>query len=175
MHASLVNQTTPSAALDVDHQHAGSFDTIFQTHACFPMESRFLPLFFLLLTRIPSFVVATDNDGPGNNGDHGQDPEESSSLRPENECKIPPYSDPGRIQESAIVDKERLLFQGRCFLACASHLDDSKVKRINDISVYWPIMKVKRSCKVERMVSRSSMQHANEVLANYLCHISGES
>ena len=131
------------------------------------MESRFLPVFFLLLTRIPSFVVATDNDGRGN-GDHGQDPEESSSLRPENECRIPPYSDPGRIQDSAIaiVDKERLLFQGRCFLACASHLEEPKVKRISDISVYWPIMKAK-NCKIERMVSQSSMQHASKVLANY--------
>ena len=120
------------------------------------MESRFLPAFFLLLVWIPSVVVATDNDGPGN-GDHGQDPEESSSLRPENECRIPPYSDPGRIQESAIIDKERLLFQGRCFLACASHLEEPKVKRISDISVYWPIMKVKKSCVVERMVSQSLM------------------
>ena len=134
----------------------------------FPMESRFLPVLFLLLAGIPSIVVATDNDGSGNGG-HGQDPEESSRLRPESECRIPPYSDPGRIQESAITDKERLLFQGRCFLACASHLEEPKVKRISDISVYWPIMKVKKSCAVERMVSQPSMQYnyAYAALTNY--------
>lgn len=132
------------------------------------MESRFLPVLFLLLAGIPSIVVATDYDGSGNGG-HGQDPEESSRLRPESECRIPPYSDPGRIQESAITDKERLLFQGRCFLACASHLEEPKVKRISDISVYWPIMKVKKSCAVERMVSQPSMQYnyAYAALTNY--------
>jgi hypothetical protein len=120
------------------------------------MERPLLPVLFLLLTRISSTVVVADNDGSGNGGRY-QDPEENSGLRPENECRIPPYADPGRIQESAIIDKESLLLQGRCFLACASHHEEPKVKMINDISVYWPILKVK-NCNIERMVSQSSIQ-----------------
>lgn len=128
------------------------------------MERRFLPVLFLLLTVTASTVLATS--GSGNGGLQDPAEEENSGMRPEPVCRIPPYSDPGRvIRESGAIDKGELLLEGRCYVACASHInrtnppstpsDKPKIERMYDISVYWPTVKV-RNCKFERMVSQSS-------------------
>ena len=83
------------------------------------MEGRFLPVLFLLLTLTASTVVATA--GSGNGG--LQDPaEEENSLRPEPDCRIPPYSNPARIvpEPSNIFEDESYLIESRCYLACVN-------------------------------------------------------
>lgn len=82
------------------------------------MERQILPVLFLLLAQTASTVVA--NAGSGNGG--YQDPEENS-LRPEPECRIPPYSDPARIvpgPSNFVEDDSSHLIDSLCYLACVT-------------------------------------------------------
>ena len=129
------------------------------------MFRRFLPvLFFFLTTAATVTAVASptaSGDGEDNQNAQGPDTEEDSDvLRPLAECSIPAYSDPTRvIRESAAADYDDLLLQGRCYLACASHISQQASEQQKDwvkidksIAIYWPTV-VGRNCNIERMVS----------------------
>ena len=87
------------------------------------MERRFLlpvSVLFLVLTQTTSTAVTAAGSG---NGGCPQDPEEET-LRPQAECRIPPYADPARIVHGPpnFVEDESNLIESRCYLACVNEV-----------------------------------------------------
>ena len=88
------------------------------------MERRFLlpvSVLFLVLTQTTSTAVTAA--GSRNGGCPHRDPEEET-LRPETECRIPPYSNPARIVHGPpnFVEDESNLIESRCYLACVNEV-----------------------------------------------------
>ena len=83
------------------------------------MERIFLPVLFLLLATANT-VLATAGSGNGSHLDPENDVEDAEPAR----CRIPAYSDPARIiRQSAAIDEEKLLLEGRCYLACVPRIN----------------------------------------------------
>ena len=75
------------------------------------METITLP-FLGLLSLIAVTAVAYSPSSSGS---------ASGDFRVELECKVPPYSNPGRIRVNPIDDEqEEILTEGRCYLACTT-------------------------------------------------------